>query len=302
MRKPKTKKGFTLIELVISMAIIAVLLLLATGQYRHHVEKANDIHKIADTNSLQKELKTELLHENKEFKGNPVDKNTLVGKKIYSARKIEEELPQEELYEVKNPKEYLNTVLTGKFIASANADTYYVDNGSKPNSSLFPDFGDDGKTDIIEQDTKTCSEDLYKNLKGNYRVIQHINPDKIYLQKSDGTQTEVEKKCLNTPDLTPFNIVNQNGKDGTVVLDYNTTPKYVITYYEDGDDFIDLQDHNDPEKGILLKVNKSTEIFIKNEDLSEKEVQVIYETVGEEKIAKIVNILGQGKQRDVGTS
>ncbi|KXB70230.1 type IV pilin protein [Peptoniphilus sp. DNF00840] len=35
----KSKKGFTLIELVISMAIIAVLLLLATGRYRHHVEK-----------------------------------------------------------------------------------------------------------------------------------------------------------------------------------------------------------------------------------------------------------------------
>lgn len=146
----KSKKGFTLIELVISMAIIAVLLLLATGRYRHHVERAKDIHIIADTSSLQQELKTELLHDNKEFKGNPVDKNTLVGKKIYSARKLEDEIPAEQLYEVQNPKEYLKTVLTGKFIASANADTYYVDNGSKPNTGLFPDhFGD--KTDVVEQ-------------------------------------------------------------------------------------------------------------------------------------------------------
>lgn len=160
----KSKKGFTLIELVIAMAIIAVLLLLATGRYRHHVERANDIHIIADTNSLQKELKTELLHENKEFKGNPVDKNNLVGKKIYSARKIEEEIPEEELYEVNNPKEYLNTVLTGKFIASANADTYYVDNSTKsnkpnPNPNPFDnidydnpdDYGDN--YDVIERDT-----------------------------------------------------------------------------------------------------------------------------------------------------
>lgn len=146
----KSKKGFTLIELVISMAIIAVLLLLATGRYRHHVERAKDIHIIADTSSLQQELKTELLHDNKEFKGNPVDKNTLVGKKIYSARKLEDEIPAEQLYEVENPKEYLNTVLTGKFIASANADTYYVDNGGKPNTGLFPDhYGD--KKDVIEQ-------------------------------------------------------------------------------------------------------------------------------------------------------
>lgn len=145
----KSKKGFTLIELVISMAIIAVLLLLATGRYRHHVERAKDIHIIADTSSLQQELKTELLHDNKEFKGNPVDKNTLVGKKIYSARKLEDEIPAEQLYEVQNPKEYLNTVLTGKFIASANADTYYVDNGNKPNTGLFPDhYGD--KKDVIE--------------------------------------------------------------------------------------------------------------------------------------------------------
>lgn len=146
----KSKKGFTLIELVISMAIIAVLLLLATGRYRHHVERAKDIHIIADTSSLQQELKTELLHDNKEFKGNPVDKNTLVGKKIYSARKLEDEIPAEQLYEVQNPKEYLNTVLTGKFIASANADTYYVDNGGKPNTGLFPDhYGD--KKDVVEQ-------------------------------------------------------------------------------------------------------------------------------------------------------
>lgn len=181
----KSKKGFTLIELVISMAIIAVLLLLATGQYRRHVEKANDIHIIADTSSLQKELKTELLHENKEFKGNPVDKNTLAGKKIYSARKIEEEIPAEELYEVKNPKEYLNTVLTGKFIASANADTYYVDNGSKSNPSLFPkDFGD--KTDIIENQYKG-----YLRATGTSGTFE--KPDGTSLNNTEATFNKYEK-------------------------------------------------------------------------------------------------------------
>lgn len=185
IKKPKTKKGFTLIELVITMAIIAVLLLMATGQYRRHVEKANNIHIIADTNSLQKELKTELLHENKEFKGNPVDKNTLVGKKIYSARKLEAEIPQEELYDVKNPKEHINTVLTGKFVATADADTYYIDNGSKPNSGIFPkDFGD--KTDIIENQYKG-----YLRATGTAGAFE--KPDGTSLNNTEATFSKYEK-------------------------------------------------------------------------------------------------------------
>lgn len=184
----KSKKGFTLIELVISMAIIAVLLLLATGRYRHHVEKANDIHIIADTSSLQKELKTELLHENKEFKGNPVDKNTLVGKKIYSARKIENEIPAEELYEVENPREYLKTVLTGKFIASANADTYYVDNDGKPNTGLFPgNYGD--KTDVVEQDTAQYKG--YLRATGTSGTFE--KPDGTSLNNTEATFSRYEK-------------------------------------------------------------------------------------------------------------
>lgn len=242
----KSKKGFTLIELVISMAIIAVLLLLATGRYRHHVEKANDIHIIADTSSLQKELKTELLHENKEFKGNPVDKNTLAGKKIYSARKIEEEIPAEELYEVNNPKEYLNTVLTGKFIASANADTYYVDNGSKPNSSLFPkDYGD--KTDIIENQYKGY-------LRGTGTSGTFEKPDGTSLNN-----TEATFKQYNKFDVFYTEIDSKGVKYNVQAIKHKDTDRHPIVRLNLAGTDVELTDSKG--KTVKYKLAADTTIF-----------------------------------------
>lgn len=302
MRKPKSKKGFTLIELVISMAIIAVLLLLATGRYRHHVEKANDIHIIADTNSLQKELKTELLHENTEFKGDPVDKNTLVGKKIYSARKIEEELPQEELYEVKNPEEHINTVLTGKFIASANADTYYVDNSTKsnkpnPNPNPFDniDYDDSNnygdKYDVIERDTGTitppelqppvCSEELNK-LNGNYKIT--LGSDfSTYLQESTGSMIKIDSRCFKI-DTFINDIVKLKGVNGTIQLSRVKDP--IVQVIKQEGNILTLKDKDDNTGKVDIS---SAEIFTEDQSLQDKKIQV--KLIPNTTKAEIINIL-----------
>lgn len=281
IKKPKTKKGFTLLELVIVLAIIAVLLLLATSKYRSYVQQAEETHIIADTKAMTTTLEAKSANEKKDFIGKQIDKNTLKDKKIYSGRGLEPLIPEEVLYEVKEPKTHVNTVLQGKFLTTSDGEAYYVRAGKKQ--------AKENKQEK-KQKPETCPEDIYNNLKGNYRVIQHTDPAKVYLQKPDGTQIEVEKKCLNTSDLTPYNVINQNGKDGTVVLDYNTTPKYVIVK-DLSKSLIIQKPGGNPKNDERIRVSDSTETFVGGDELEGKEVQIAY--VNGKNTAQVISIVGE---------
>jgi len=50
------KSGFTIVELLVSVAIIAILSVIAFGQYRQSMIKANDVRRKGDLSSLYKAL------------------------------------------------------------------------------------------------------------------------------------------------------------------------------------------------------------------------------------------------------
>lgn len=220
------KKGFTLLELVIVIAIIGVLVLLAAPKYLNHVEEAKDVHIVADTRTLENELKSQLAYNNTEYKQKEVvDKDSLEDKKIYSSRgKQVEEIP-ETVYKIEKPKDYTNTVLTGTFFANKEGTVYYTPGevDTKPEATtqtgkqeqpeepkipngLYRMYRFDGETELSLQT-------VYG------RKASELSPDSAYGGKFEGT--------LNF-DYLDVVLVTDNGKTQTLLIDHSNTVDYPI--------------------------------------------------------------------------
>lgn len=220
------KKGFTLLELVIVIAIIGVLVLLAAPKYLNHVEEAKDVHIVSDTRTLENELKSQLAYKNTEYKQKEVvDKDSLEDKKIYSSRGKQVEEITEPVYKIEKPKDYTNTVLTGTFFANKEGTVYYTPEevDTKPEDTtqtgkpeqpeepkipngLYRMYRFDGETELSLQT-------IYG------RKASELSPDSAYGGKFEGT--------LNF-DYLDVVLVTEDGKTQTLLIDHSDIIDYPI--------------------------------------------------------------------------
>lgn len=250
------KKGFTLIELAIVLAIIGILVLLATTKYKNHIQKANDIHAILDTRTLEGELKSQLSYEDKEYTQKEiVDKDSLKGKTIYSSRgKQEEEIP-DKVYKIEQPKEYTNTVLTGTFFADKTGTVYYTPEEvkTKPDTPEKPDKTEVGTEELPEE--PKIPNGLYRMYRFDGETelrpqtiyggkASELSSDSVYGGKYDGTFDF---------DYLDVILVTEGGKKQTLLIDHSNIDDYPIVTIvgkEKGNEFI-LEDSKGHRKTYL---------------------------------------------------
>lgn len=127
----KNKKGFTIIELIVVIAILGILVLLAAPRFMGYTEKAtlrniqNDV-KVAE-NIVQAEL---VSGDSKEFIGRYELETTSSGDVIYNEKGLYKEALGGDLYDV---SEVVNSKLDGSFLSDINGEVYYVEKGSEEN-------------------------------------------------------------------------------------------------------------------------------------------------------------------------
>lgn len=228
------KKGFTLLELVIVIAIIGVLVLLAAPKYLNHVEEAKDVHIVADTRTLENELKSHLAYKNTEYKQKEVvDKDSLEDKKIYSSRGKQVEEITEPVYKIEKPKDYTNTVLTGTFFANKEGTVYYTPEevDTKPE-----DTPNTGKPEQPEEP---------KIPNGLYRMNRFDGDSELSLQNIYGRKTEGKANF----DYLDMVMITDDGKNQTLIIDHSNTTDYPVVKITkvNGYDFI-LEDSKGNQK------------------------------------------------------
>lgn len=272
--KTKSTKGFTLIELIITLAIIAVLLLIATSSYRKHVSDANETLIISDTNKMSTAIKSEILHDKKPLSERPISRLMLGNVTVYSGRQKELGLPNEKLYNIENPRKHLNTTLKGQFVATADGEAYYLlrKPSTKPNTGIV----------TPPLPPPVCPEEELNKLNGNYRII--MNPDyTTYIQESSGSLVKIDLRCLKG-DTFINNIIYFQGPNGVEQLSVAKDP--IIQVIKQEGNIITLQDKD----GNTGKIDISeAEIFTENQPLQDKAIQVKLkkDTIK----AEIINIL-----------
>lgn len=273
--KTKSTSGFTLIELIITLAIIAVLLLIATSNYRKHISDANEALIISDTNKMSTVIKSEIAHDKNPLSKDPIIKRKLMGATVYSGRQKELGLPAEKLYNIENPKKHLNTTLKGQFVATADGDAYYIqrNTSTKPNT---------GTIVIPPQPPPVCPESELNKLNGNYKITRGSD-FAIYIQESSGAMLKIDLRCLKL-DTFVYNIVKLKGVNGTEQLSIRRDP--IVQVIEQKENILTLQD----KEGNTGKIDiTGAEIFTQDQPLQNKKIQVklIPDTIK----AKIINIL-----------
>ena len=134
IRKHKYKKGFTLIELIVVIAIIAVLVLLASSKFLGKTDEARLRHIQNDIKGYETAIAVELLENSDLFDSwgrvypGDLDDNIETGK-LYSKKGLVEEMLTGEYYEV--DKSLMKTNLDGSFVVGDGGDVYYVGSGGK---------------------------------------------------------------------------------------------------------------------------------------------------------------------------
>ena len=155
MVKKIDKKAFTLIEVLVVVAIIGILALLALPRFIGHTQKAELVRIQHDVKAMEKEIGTEFANGEDEFnkwENNSKDLNQLVkDKELFEKEGVAKEVDSTDgTYKIV-PKEYkdkINTKLKGTFYANSGGKVYY-EHGKMPGD---PGDSDEEIKDIINPD------------------------------------------------------------------------------------------------------------------------------------------------------
>ena len=196
MAKKKSKRGFTLVELIVVLVILAILAALLIPALTGYIDKARKNQVVAETRALTQAVQTEMstiYGLNNSFQGQKVNgKNLTIASKDgdYGEGKgqLDDSLKERyaeivRLTEVPILEEELESA-TGKssFFAIINkkgAVQWTVYNNGKGYIGIY--CGDDGETDVFKEDEAQCYAPSYNLYIG--RVVYLINENDIYWTK-----------------------------------------------------------------------------------------------------------------------
>lgn len=132
--KNKIQKGFTLVEIIVTLAIIGTLVLIATSNNKDTLLAANETQIKADITTVKSSLGTEKLQDEsggglnteKEYKSVELTEDELKDLTVYDKTGKEITLPKDKYYKVDIKKLGVDSSLKGTFIADANNKVYYA--------------------------------------------------------------------------------------------------------------------------------------------------------------------------------
>ncbi len=214
MVKKIDKKAFTLIEVLVVVAIIGILALLAIPRFIGHTQKAELVRIQHDVKAMEKEIGAKLINGDdsfNEWESNSKDLNQLVqDKELFENEGVAKEVePTDGTYKV-IPKEYkdkINTKLKGTFYANSGGKVYY-----EPGE--MPGYSDEEIADRINPDDAKWVEKgnwgtngyFVRDADGN-GVVYAIDPQQPIIAPAFDPETEIFTN--NNPDLTSLRFLDK---------------------------------------------------------------------------------------------
>jgi prepilin-type N-terminal cleavage/methylation domain-containing protein len=153
----KNNKGFSLIELIVVIAIIGILVMLAAPRFIGFVEKAEVARIQNDLKVMEGKIAEEYINSDYKFDGDIAKADMVGDKTVYGTEGIVDISEIEDVsYKVVEPGlvEDSGTKLNGDFYVDAEGKVYYVDNKANTGDNNTPEGGD-----IL--DAKGCPVDGY---------------------------------------------------------------------------------------------------------------------------------------------
>ncbi len=124
------KNGFTLIELIVVMAIIGVLVLIATPKFLSYTQEAHKANIINDIKALENKTLEYLIRHNDQLPNdwtslsdNSILETAKDENKLYTIKGLADNVPTGTFKEV--PSTFVDTKLKGKFYVNENVEIYY---------------------------------------------------------------------------------------------------------------------------------------------------------------------------------
>lgn len=190
----KNKKAFTIIELIVVIAVIGILVLLAMPKFLGYVEKAqltniqNDV-KIAENVIGARLVHDDKLPDNWEVMSNENLTNLAQENKLYDTKGLVQEEIEDGKY-VRMPLKSFNTKLKGNFYANQGGKVYYESTKTGIiNNPIVPKPGE--KDDLIKdkEDAEKLNPDDYEDFTKVEDAIKEA--DKI-IEDESSTQKEID--------------------------------------------------------------------------------------------------------------
>lgn len=139
MENLQRKRGFTLIELVVVISVLAILLLLAAPKFLGYISKANEIHITADIKTLETVLESKMVNDPdylqtfEYISGN--DAAEIYSSGLLMDKKGKEIKSGSNLYLIKEPD--FKTGLKGNFYSNDNAVVFYLNDKAKNKEEII---------------------------------------------------------------------------------------------------------------------------------------------------------------------
>lgn len=196
------KKAFTLIEVVVVLAVIGVLTALAVGGHRSNIVVAETTQITSDISTVEKSINAVKLEDEslgqeeteKEYKATVLKNDEIEKLKVYNKAGETTEAPKGKLYKIDVKKLGVDTTLTGTFFSDENNKVYYAAN--EVTGEDRTDFGNPaGKTGltIATKDSNTGEE-----LWNKYNIGTNVTLDLDYAENDESIKSKIK-----------FNVVNK---------------------------------------------------------------------------------------------
>ena len=160
MQKRNKNEAFTIIELIVVMAIIAILVLLASPKFLNQTAEAKEIQIKNDVKVVENILESYMLRNNDklsndlEFKDKAEVEESLAEGKVYDYMEIVKTIEGDKFYVL---KDIGNSKLKGEFVANEGGKVYYISDKASKDNNDDDDGGPDTEGFIFNEETLTIT-------------------------------------------------------------------------------------------------------------------------------------------------
>lgn len=195
------KKAFTLIEVVVVLAVLGVLTMLATAGQRSNIVVAETTQITSDISTVEKSINAAKLDDEslgqenteKEFKATVLKNDEIEKLKVYNKSGETTETPKGKLYKIDVKKLGVDTTLKGTFFSDENNKVYYAAN--KVAGEVRTDFNNPtGKTGVTlaTKDSNTGGELWIK-----HDLSTNVSVELNYGEEDEAIKSKIKFNAIN---------------------------------------------------------------------------------------------------------
>lgn len=195
------KKAFTLIEIVVALAVVGILTVLAVGGQRSNIVVAETTQITSDISTVEKSINAAKLDDEslgqeateKEYKATVLKNDEINKLKVYNKSGEATETPKGKLYKIDVKKLGVETTLTGTFFSDENNKVYYAAN--EVVGETRTDFNNPaGKTGItIATKDSNTGEELWNK----HNIGTNVVLDLKYGDKDEAIKSQIKFNVIN---------------------------------------------------------------------------------------------------------